>query len=143
LSWNDKSLHKRVLTASVNIENSFTITGQNKVNVWVKRDFFYVIEFSRPFKMNRELPPIEGEKAKRFVLDFDTKSGENVMVKIALSTVSVEGAKLNLKTENSGWNFDSIKTKANDEWEKLLSRVQIDGSKDQKESFYTSLYHLS
>ena len=142
ISNNDKMLKTRVLKADINVENSNTISGHHRVNVWVARELYYVIEFNKPFRINRELPKREGEKAKRYVLDFDTKPGESILVKVALSTVSVDGAKLNLKTENDGWDFSSIKNNANNEWEKLLSRIQIEGNKDQKESFYTSLYHL-
>ena len=137
-----KSSITRVLKADINLENNTTITGHHRVNMWVSRELFYVIEFNKPFKINKKLIKREGENADRYVLDFDIKQGESVMVKVALSTVSIAGAKLNLTTENTGWDFLSIKNKANNEWERLLSRVQIEGDINQKESFYTSLYHL-
>ena len=142
LSGNDNSLKNRVTKANVAIENGTTISGHNKVKMWVSRDFFYVIEFSKPFKKQSELQKTKSENAKKYVFDFDVKPGESIMVKVAISTVSVEGAKLNLKTENPDWNFAKIKNIANNSWEALFSRVQIEGNHAQKENFYTALYHL-
>jgi len=61
---------------------------------------------------------------------------------VALSTVSVEGAKLNLKTEMSKWNFDDLAAAALKEWEGALGQVKAKSS-DPKllETFYTALYH--
>ena len=142
ISNDENSFLNRVQTARINFETNKIISGHQRVNMWITRELFYVIEFSRPYKINKEITTNSASKAKRYVLDFDAKAGESVLIKVALSTVSVEGAKLNLKTENSGWNFSAVKNKANNEWNKILSRVIIKGSKNEKESFYTSLYHL-
>jgi len=142
LSGDDNVLKNRVIKSNFNIENETIVSGQNRVRVWVSRNFYYVIEFSKPFKKSNELPKAKGENAKKIIFDFDVKPGESIMLKIAISTVSVEGAKFNLKTENPGWNFINLKNKANNVWENLLSRVKIEGNQAQKENFYTSLYHL-
>lgn len=47
-----------------------------------------------------------------------------------------------LEKENPGWNFESVKEQAQSKWKKLLSRVQVQGTPEQKTAFYTSLYHL-
>jgi len=142
ISWGDDFLRNHVKYADNKIEKNLIISGHNQLNVWVNRQLYYVIEFNKPFKINRVLPKRDGEKANRYVLDFDIKLGESVLVKVGISTVSVDGAKLNLKTENSGWDFENIKAKANETWNNLLSKVKIEGTNDQKVSFYTSLYHL-
>jgi len=112
------------------------------VKGWVSRHFFYVIRFDRPFTKKTELLKADGERAPRYVLDFDLKPGQAIEVKVALSTVSIDGAKANLAAENPGWDFGAVHKKAYDEWNSLLSKVDVEGSRDQKESFYTSLYHL-
>ena len=76
------------------------------------------------------------------MFDFDLKPGETLQAKVALSTVSIDGAKANLAAENPGWDFGMVRRKAYDQWNALLSNVDVEGSRDQKESFYTSLYHL-
>ena len=142
IAWNEKSLSNHVLVADDKVINDSTISGHHQLNVWVTRQLFYVIEFDKPFKISHVLPMNQGEKAKRYVLGFNIKPGENVQVKVALSTVSIEGAKANMVAENPGWDFEEIRRKAYNEWNTLLSVVQIEGTHDQKESFYTSLYHL-
>ena len=142
VSWDEKSLRTHVKKSDIKIESNKVISGHHQLSVWVSRHLFYVIEFSKPFTINRELPLKEGEKAKRYILDFETKPGESVLVKVALSTVSTGGAKLNLKTENPGWDFASVHEKAKSTWNSLFSKVKIEGTTDQKTAFYTSLYHL-
>jgi predicted alpha-1,2-mannosidase len=65
-----------------------------------------------------------------------------LQVKIALSSVSVDGARLNMKTEISHWNFEKVKQNAENVWNDYLSRIDIEAPQKQKEIFYTSLYHL-
>lgn len=140
--WDDHSKETHVLHADIKTEENTVISGHHRLNVWVTRDLFYVVEFDKPFKINRELPMKATEKAKRYILDFDVKPGESVMAKVALSSVSVDGAKQNMKAEIAGWDFDAVKKSAYKTWNSLLSRVQVDGTPDQKVAFYTSLYHL-
>lgn len=47
-----------------------------------------------------------------------------------------------LKKENSGWDFAKIKDEAYSTWNNLLSKVDVEGTNEQKTNFYTSLYHL-
>lgn len=88
------------------------------------------------------MPQEEGEKAKRFILEFDLKEGESVQVKVALSTVGIEGAKVALDKENPGWNFESIKAETNGKWNDMLSLAEVEGTEEEKMNFYTSMYHL-
>ena len=140
--WDDHSKETHVLSADIQLESNTVISGHHRLNVWVTRDLFYTVEFDKPFKVNRELPMKATEKAKRYILDFDVKPGESVMVKVALSSVSVEGAKQNMRSEIAGWDFEAVQKTAYKTWNSLLSRVQVDGTPDQKVAFYTSLYHL-
>ena len=66
-----------------------------------------------------------------------------VLYKVGISYVSVENAKLNLKTENPGWDFESIQAKAEKEWNQLLGLINIEGGSDDKTiQFYSHLYHV-
>ena len=132
----------RVLFAEMNTPDEYTITGHNKVKGWVERQFFYVIKFDKPYKITEELQPHEGAKAKRLILSFDTKDDATIKVKIALSTVSIDGAMSAMQKENPDWNFNNVRSKAHDTWNELLSRVKVEGTDEQKINFYTSLYHL-
>ena len=108
------------------------VSGKVVVNNWVKRTYAFKMEFSRPFSSERDL-----------VFDFGSSQGESLLVKIALSALGgVSDAERNLAAEIPGWDFDRVASAADAKWEKMLSRVAVEGSDDQKRNFYTSLYHL-
>jgi predicted alpha-1,2-mannosidase len=137
------ALANHVATAEVNFnDDKQTITGHQQVNHWVARDYYYVIKLDKPYSKIKELAPNPGEKAKRFVLDFDLKTSETLQIKVGISTVSIEDAIQNLETENPEWDFNKVLSQTKSEWNKILSRVEIKGTKDQKANFYTALYHL-
>jgi predicted alpha-1,2-mannosidase len=77
------------------------------------------------------------------ILDFDTKKGEQIIIKSGISFVSVANARLNLSEENkdNSWNFDKVIYNAEKTWNDLLSTVEItDKNEDNKRKFYTCLY---
>ncbi|OGV71069.1 MAG: alpha-mannosidase [Lentisphaerae bacterium RIFOXYA12_FULL_48_11] len=135
-------LKRHILESNVTAEDKYTITGHNQAQAWVKRHYYYVIKFDKPYTVMKQLPAQDGEKAPRYILDFDLKPGEQLQVKVALSTVSVDGAKRNLSVEIPGWDFVAVRQAAKNAWNGLLSRADVEGTKDQKENFYTSMYHL-
>src|SRR4030095_10595758 len=64
------------------------------------------------------------------------------IAKIALSTVSIEGARKNLDAEVPGWDFDAVRRAADATWERELGKTRIDGCPpEQRAIFYTALYH--
>ena len=62
-------------------------------------------------------------------------------MKVALSTTGVEGAKANLTAELNGWDFEGVRQTAKNEWNSYLSRIDVEGTTDEKTNFYTSFYH--
>lgn len=75
-------------------------------------------------------------------MSFDTEVDETVMVKVAVSYVSIENARENLEAEMPGFDFEGSRTKAEEKWEGALSRISVEGGTDeQKTIFYTALYH--
>ncbi len=74
---------------------------------------------------------------------YDTEENEAIEVKMGVSFVSIENARLNMNTEQPDFNFDKVKAAASNMWNSDLSRVKVEGgSKDDKTIFYTALYHL-
>ncbi|EIF32831.1 alpha-1,2-mannosidase, putative [Burkholderia sp. Ch1-1] len=68
--------------------------------------------------------------------------GAPVLVKVGVSYVSMANAKLNLDTENAGWDFDAVKNAADTAWnQRLHSIVVTPGSTTSMTNFYTALYH--
>ncbi len=65
-----------------------------------------------------------------------------VLVKVGISSVSIEGAIENLRVENPTWDFDAVRNAASEDWEAELRKIIVEGTSDEaKTVFYTSLYH--
>lgn len=131
-----------VLESDVKIENSKTISGYCKTKGWVTKKYFFTIDFETPFAASKEVPKEKKQNAPKYILDFNLAQNKILKVKIALSTVSTEGAKLNLLTEIPHWSFEKVKQNAEKVWNNYLNRIDIEAPLKQKEIFYTSLYHL-
>ncbi len=100
---------------------------------------YFVIEFSKPFT---KFEPI-GEDGFYYRIDFNTTEGEQIGVKVALSSTSPEGAELNFNTEVAGLDFDTARKVAYDKWNAELSKMRIEGATaEQQEIFYTGVYHM-
>ncbi|WP_220388736.1 GH92 family glycosyl hydrolase [[Flexibacter] sp. ATCC 35208] len=89
-------------------------------------------------------PKIKEKEGKHlgFYTEFDTKAGEQVLMKAGISFVSMAGAENNLRHEITNWNFDGVKNRAHASWDKALSKIKVSGgTTEEKKVFYTSLYH--
>lgn len=74
---------------------------------------------------------------------YDTDENEVIEVKMGVSFVSIENARLNMNTEQPDFNFDKVRAAAGQMWNDDLSRVQVEGgTQDDKTIFYTAMYHL-
>lgn len=131
-----------VLESNITIENATTISGYCKTKGWVTKSYFFTIHFETPFANIQELPKGNKENAPKYILTFKLPQNKTIQVKIGLSTVSIDGAKLNLQTEIPHWNFQKVVQNAEKVWNEYLNRIDIDAPVKQKEIFYTSLYHL-
>lgn len=74
---------------------------------------------------------------------YDTEEDEVIEVKMGVSFVSIENARLNMNTEQPDFNFDKVRATAGKMWNDDLSRVMVEGgTNDDKTIFYTAMYHL-
>ncbi len=114
------------------------ISGWRHSTGWAKdQKVFFTAEFSRPFK-SFKLMDDNGMFGRA---DFDTSS-EPLMMKVAISPVSVEGAKANMAAELPGWDFNNTVAMADQRWNEELGKIKIKGATpDEEKIFYTSLYH--
>lgn len=111
---------------------------------------YFVVTFDKPFnamggwKDGAILPiqnSIKGEHIGVYV-HFKTEDKEIRQMKVAISYVSVEEAKNNLKSELPHWNFDQIVKESADEWNQWLSRIEVEGGTlVEQRRFYTDLWH--
>ncbi len=74
--------------------------------------------------------------------------GEQIEVRMGISYVSIENARLNLETEQHfsdngrALSFDEVRKAASEKWNSLLGRIRIQGGTHQQRIvFYTALYH--
>ena len=101
--------------------------------------YFYA-EFSKPYKdLNIHSIDYKPFFAKA---DFKTLEGEQIMMKVALSPVSMENAYENMQAELPGWDFNETVKEAADAWNEELGRIRIETkNEDTRRIFYTALYH--
>ncbi len=140
----------KMLEAQLTIENDHTASGYRKSDGWGgDKTFFFVMEFSRPFDSSGVAQGDKEVSGKQSTgnetkghFDFKTKAGEQILVRVGVSTVSVEGARNNLHAEISNWDFDAVVAADRKQWDAALSKLDVE-TKDNnlKETFYTSLYH--
>ncbi len=75
------------------------------------------------------------------ILQFKTKAGEKVNIKVAASFISTEQAELNLQREIGDKTFDQIKDEGQKIWNDQLNRIAVEGGTvAQNTTFYTALY---
>lgn len=73
---------------------------------------------------------------------FDTTNNRTVQMKIGVSFISPEKARANLLQEIPGWDFDAVRAQAESQWESALGKVNVEGgTEEQREIFYTALFH--
>lgn len=139
----------KTIETSVSIGTN-EVTGYCYSDGWGGRRYaYFVATFSKPFASAgvyldaamHDQRQAKGHDAKAWVR-FATKQGEAIEVKVALSAVSLDGARKNLKAESTGKNFERVRAEAKAKWEKKLNKIVVEGgTEDEKTIFYTGLYH--
>ena len=120
---------------------------------------YFVADFQRPFdhfagwqtvasngvpQITLDPDKIEGRDIGAHVTFQNVKAGEQIMVKVALSYVSLEGAAKNLDAEMPGWDFDAVARSATQQWNDYLGRIEVEGgTREQRVKFYTDLMHTA
>ncbi len=65
-----------------------------------------------------------------------------VMLRVGISYVSVDGARANLAKEIPNWDFDKVWAQARSNWSALLDRVAVEGgTPEERTIYYTAVYH--
>ncbi len=151
----------KVLWSQIRVESSTLVTGYRQTKGWApNRQIYFALQFSRPFtsyalfneadetykgfgKSGRQLenyPEIAGRKLKAS-FNFKTGAGEVILAKVAISAVGIDGALQNLRAEVPDWDFEGVRRRAREAWNRELGRIDVEGDRKQKQLFYTSLYH--
>jgi predicted alpha-1,2-mannosidase len=139
-----------VTEAQLTIEDNHTASGYRRSDGWGGgKVYFFVMEFSRPFDSSGVAQGDKDVSGKQTTgketkghFDFKTQAGEKILIRVGLSTVSVEGARNNLHAEIPTWDFDAVAKAASRQWDKALSVIDAETTDNNlKQTFYTSLYH--
>jgi predicted alpha-1,2-mannosidase len=141
----------RVLEAQIEITGNNEIAGLRRSQGWAEdQRVYFVAQFSKPFSTfgiveDGQIMPGKkqsaGKNLKAFV-KYSANAREEILVKVGLSAVSVEGARKNLLAEIPGWNFQRVKEQAQTEWNNALGKIEVEGrTSEQQVVFYTALYH--
>ncbi|MDP4271965.1 MAG: GH92 family glycosyl hydrolase [Bacteroidota bacterium] len=146
----------------------YRMTGTFCYSTGSERPVYFVARFSKPaidFGAWKKMPQMKAEKDwsntsgqfkyyKGFKQEmtgdsigawftFDTKTNEPVMVRVGISYVSIQNARLNLQTEQKDYDFEAIQKTTEAAWNNKLSKVLVEGgTPDQRTVFYTALYHM-
>ena len=73
---------------------------------------------------------------------FETNEIDKINYRIAISFVSIENAKENLKNEEKHLTFEEYQRETSKEWDKYLSAIKIKSkNEDRIKQFYTHFYH--
>ncbi len=118
-------------------ESATRLTGFRRSNGWAAdRRIYYSIDFSQPVTVHRL------DSMERVVVSVADNT-KPLLVKVALSPVSIDKAKLNMQAELAGWDFDAAVKQADEAWNRELARIEIQtNDRTKKRVFYTAMYHL-
>lgn len=126
-----------------------TVVGYRLSTGWARNQpIYFKAEFNQPFtyQFYNDQQAVNGHNLQaeksQLVLNFDANGNMPVEAKVALSYVSVEGAKANFDAELASASFESVKAAAEAAWEQQLSKFDVtDSNEVNKTKFYTALYH--
>lgn len=152
----------KVLWSRLRIRDDGTVTGMRETRGWAPgRQLYFALRFSQPIKQHslydREPMPVEYRGFKTpgttpedtqaiegrgivAVFGFNPK-GQPLVVKVALSSVSEDGAIANMNAEVPTFDFDAIRAKAAAAWTKEFQRIDIAAPQEMQRNFYTAMYH--
>ena len=125
------------MTKSAFKQNSPTeVSGYRYSTGWAKdQRVYFVAQFSRPVTMAKS----QGDSLA--VLS-TPNNDEPLLVKVGISPVSEDNARANIAAELPAWDFRGTVAKANEAWNKELSKIVITTDDDAaRRTFYTAMYH--
>ena len=152
----------KVLWSRIGLRNDGTVTGMRETRGWAPgRQLYFAMRFSSPVASHalydREAQPVEyhGFKSPGDTPQ-DTQSIEGrgligvfgfanfpdqLIVKVAISSVSVDNAIASMDEEVRGFDFNAVRLAADRDWRKALGTVDIAAPAPFRKTLYTALYH--
>jgi len=144
------------------VENDSTITGYRQTTGWGRTRYQYfairsslpIVQyghrkydknkyngFYRKFNEHENFPEMAGRNIRAW-FNFDSAKGNELTLKVALSSTSAAGALMNLDEEAMEKDFDFYRNHAYRKWNDELSKISIEAINNQDMvTFYSALYH--
>ncbi len=121
-------------------------TRRRPTQAWV----YFVAQFDQPFdqlqgwekgKLIGKIDELKGSRIGGYI-NFKSGAEDVRLMKVAISYVSIEQARINLESELPHWDFDRVVAESADQWNQMLSRIEVEGaSETAQRRFYTDLWH--
>jgi len=147
-----------ILNGTIQIVNDTLIVGSHRSKGWgegnekyfAEHSVFFAARLSQPIKsasfyadgkVIEDVKEIQGTHVKTSLI-FDTSKNKQLLIKVGISGVDVEGALKNMDAEIPDWNFEKVVKAADNNWNEILKTFQVnDPNQANKETFYTAVYH--
>ena len=149
-------LHRdEVIGSSIKIEDSVTVSGMRRSRSWANNQYvFFVMKFSVAYSrygiwqsdtiMPGNIKEVSQSKNLKAFFEFGEDTPNDLYIQVAISPVSVEGAKANLQLEADHKSFEEVRNAASAQWNTELSKIEVKGNDSSKlRIFYTALYHTA
>jgi predicted alpha-1,2-mannosidase len=142
LLFNAASNQAGVTNAHVEIDGNDELSGSASSGFFCgmpdRYTVYFAARFDRPFRESGTYASGRGAW-----ISFDTTHRSDVVVKVALSFVSLAGARANLAAEAKSWNVVDVRNRATETWSAMLRRISVaGGTPAEQRTFYTALYHV-
>ncbi|MEI6764218.1 MAG: GH92 family glycosyl hydrolase [Bacteroidota bacterium] len=144
----------KVLESSIEYVNEYEVRGMRRSKAWADDQVVYFCaRFSLPIAkyifIDGDSASADGNASKlrsglrvKAFLNFNLDSTKTLLVKVAISAVSTDGAAKNLDAEIPGWDFNSVRENARKLWNIELGKLDAEGGSPRQDTiFYTALYH--
>ncbi|NRA12868.1 MAG: glycoside hydrolase family 92 protein, partial [Crocinitomicaceae bacterium] len=129
----------RIISSAINLIDKTTISGNRVSNAWAEEQYFhFYIKIDTPYQKAR----IFKKNGRNKLLLIFPKSTKQISIKVGMSHVSEDGAKLNLEKELPDWKFEAAKVRVQNKWRVELNKISFTSKEEEvMKNFYTALYH--
>lgn len=135
--------------ASITIIDKHTIEGYQftgRIKIYFKAVFNKDFSSSGTWNHSVLYPELTPGNTKPFgaYATFKTSAGEEILVKVGTSKVSLEDAANNLAQEIPGMDFDAVHQEAVSLWNKVMNYITVEGgTESDRTNFYSCMYRLT
>jgi predicted alpha-1,2-mannosidase len=145
----DLAHRDRVLDSRIRVVNDHEIEGMRRSTGWARdQQVYFVARFSRPIEKAElaldgvVVPGADALRGADVRARFDFGAGGELLLRVGISAVDIEGARSNLNEEQAERAFADVRAAATASWEAALGRIDVEGAgAAEREVFYTALYH--